>query len=95
MNLFGSKDVNSTPVNQAKVSSPIKTQNKEEETINLVSQDSGVRPVQLDDFFEFLDSKTVQKIIETPVESKARITSDVAQIEYETDGAKAILNSLG
>lgn len=94
MNLFGSKDAKTNPINQLKnVSSPI--QPNEVENINLVSESSGVKPVELDDFFEFLDSKTIQKIIETPAEARARITQDVAQMEYETDGARAILNSLG
>ena len=95
MNLFGPEDVNVKKVNNTtNVSKPIKPAN-EEEILNLVSESSGVKPVELDDFFEFLDSKTVQKIMETPRESKARIVQDVAQMEYETDGARAILNSLG
>ena len=95
MNLFGPEDVNVKRVNNSmNVSKPIKPVN-EEETLNFISEQSGVKPVELDDFFEFLDSKTVQKIMETPSESKARIVQDVAQMEYETDGARAILNSLG
>lgn len=95
MNLFGPEDVNVKRVNNPmNVSKPIKPAN-EEETLNFISEQSGVKPVELDDFFEFLDSKTVQKIMETPSESKARIVQDVAQMEYETDGARAILNSLG
>ena len=95
MNLFGPEDVNVKKVNNTtNVSKPIKPAN-EEVILNLVSESSGVKPVELDDFFEFLDSKTVQKIMETPSESKARIVQDVAQMEYETDGARAILNSLG
>lgn len=95
MNLFGPKDVDGKMVSQPKnVSMPIKSVSAEE-TINLVSEPSGVKPVELDDFFEFLDSKTVQKIMDTPKESRARILQDVAQMEYETQGAKAILDSLG
>lgn len=96
MNLFGSGDVNQGQVNKTNnvnMSSPIK--NNEEINLNLSQQDSGVKPIKLDDFFKFLDSKTVQKIMETPAESKQRIINDVAQREYETDGARAILNSLG
>lgn len=93
MKLFGSKDAKTNPINQLKnVSSPI--QPNDVEDINFVSESSGVKPVELDDFFEFLDQKTVQKIMETPAEARARITQDVAQMEYETDGARAILNSL-
>lgn len=98
MNLFGPDELNDKRIiNQgikANASSPLKN-NSEDLPINLKAEESGVNPVQLDDFFEFLDKKTVQKILETPAESKARITQDVAQMEYETDGARAILNSLG
>ena len=96
MNLFGSGEVNQGQVNKiskVNVSSPI--QNSEEINLNFVQSESGVKPVQLDDFFELLDPKTVQKIMETSPESKQRIINDVAQREYETDGARAILNSLG
>ena len=96
MNLFGSGEVNQGQVNKiskVNVSSPI--QNSEEVNLNFVQSESGVKPVQLDDFFELLDTKTVQKIMETSPESKQRIINDVAQREYETDGARAILNSLG
>ena len=96
MNLFGSGEVNQGQVNKiskVNVSSPI--QNSEEINLNFVQSESGVKSVQLDDFFELLDTKTVQKIMETSQESKQRIINDVAQREYETDGARAILNSLG
>ncbi len=96
MNLFGSGEVNQGQVNKiskVNVSSPI--QNSEEVNLNFAQSESGVKPVQLDDFFELLDTKTVQKIMETSQESKQRIINDVAQREYETDGARAILNSLG
>ncbi len=87
MKLFGSKDAKTNPINQL--------QPNDVEDINFVSESSRVKPVVLGDFFEFLDQKTVQKIMETPAEARARITQDVAQMEYETDGARAILNSLG
>lgn len=93
MNLFGSNDVKTNPLNQVKnVTAPI--QSNEAEKNNLVTESSGVKPVELDDFFEFLDSKTIQKIKDTPVEARDRITQEVAQMEYETDGARAILNSI-
>ena len=83
-------------INSAKnVSSPMKSARSESEMIIMAAKESGVKPIELDDFFEFLDSKTIQKIKETSLESKARITGDIAQIEYETDGARSILNSLG
>ena len=92
MNLFGPDDaIKSNKVNQSNktnMSSPLKN-DADGLHVNMQSVESGVKPVQLDDFFEFLDEKTVQNIMET------RITQDVAQMEYETDGARAILNSLG
>ena len=66
MNLFGSGEVNQGQVNKiskVNVSSPI--QNSEEINLNFVQSESGVKSVQLDDFFELLDTKTVQKIMET------------------------------
>ncbi len=96
MNLFGSGEVNKDQINKinnVNVSSPI--QKNEEVNIAFPAEESGFKSVQLDDFFELLDSKTVQKIMETSQESKQRIINDVAQREYETDGARAILNSLG
>lgn len=73
-----------------RVTSPIKSN----DMINMQETESGIKPVELDDFFEFLDTKTVQKIKETSADSKSRIMNDIAQIEYETNGAKAILDSL-
>ncbi|MGN1153296.1 MAG: hypothetical protein ACI4S3_04650 [Candidatus Gastranaerophilaceae bacterium] len=95
MNPYNSNDVKNVSLNKINnVTSPIKSTNNEDIVINMPS-DSGVKSIELDDFFEFLDSKTVQKIMETPTDSKSRIMRDVAQMEYETDGAQAILNSLG
>ena len=95
MNPYNSSDVKNVSLNKINnVTSPIKSTNNEDAVINMQS-DSGVKSIELDDFFEFLDSKTVQKILETSADSKARITRDVAKMEYETDGAQAILNSLG
>ena len=95
MNPYNSSDIKNVSLNKINnVTSPIKSTNNEDPVINMQS-DSGVKSIELDDFFEFLDSKTVQKIMETPTDSKSRIMRDVAQMEYETDGAQAILNSLG
>ena len=50
-------------INSAKnVSSPMKSVRSESEMIIMAAQESGVKPIELDDFFEFLDSKTIQKI---------------------------------
>lgn len=50
--------------------------------------------IELNDFFEFLDSKVVEKIKQTSKEDIERITNDVNQYEYEMDGASNILKSL-
>ena len=66
MNRFESKKVDGLSVNHINnISSPIDKAKPEKELLNMVSQESGVKPVELDDFFEFLDTKTVQKIMET------------------------------
>lgn len=94
-----SKEIGCNSVNNSSiknVSSPMK---RDEEIINSVFEssksNSGVVDVAINDFFPFLDSKTVKKIKETPVESRKRISADVSQIEYDAAGAKAILDSLG
>ena len=51
--------------------------------------------IELDDFFEFLDPKVVEKIMKTPEESRSRIVRDISSYEYDINGAKNILNSLG
>ena len=51
--------------------------------------------IELDDFFEFLDPKVVEKIMQTPAESRSRIVQDVQNYEYDINGAQNILNSLG
>ena len=51
--------------------------------------------IELDDFFEFLDPKVVEKIMQTSAESRSRIVQDVQSYEYDINGAQNILNSLG
>lgn len=95
MKISDSKNINISKIDEMNFSSPIK-QNKED--INKSIFNSTMQPtksVQLDDFFGLLDEKTVKKIIDTPADSKTRIIQDIANIEYEIDGAKSILNSLG
>lgn len=62
-----------------------------EKNINMTSP---IKSVQLNDFFEFLDAKTVEKIKATPQETLDRISKDVINMESDIEGAKAILNSL-
>ena len=50
--------------------------------------------IELNDFFEFLDPKVVEKIKQTPKNELSRITNDVNQYEYDFNGAKNILNYL-
>lgn len=50
--------------------------------------------IELDDFFELLDSKIVEKIKNTSIESKNRISNNVHQYEYDIDGAKNIISFL-
>ena len=50
--------------------------------------------IELDDFFSYLDPKVVEKIKQTPIDSKTRISNDIHQYEYDIDGAKNILDSL-
>lgn len=51
--------------------------------------------IELDDFYAYLDPKVVAKIKETSEADKARISNNVQQYEYDIDGAKNILESLG
>lgn len=51
--------------------------------------------VELDDFFEYLDPKVVEKIVQMPEKTRARIVKDVQQYEYDINGAENIFNSLG
>jgi len=99
MDSFNSNEVSSNKVNQAKmqnVSSPMKQNEKDINSVFEASKvESGVKPVQIEDFFSFLDDKTVKKIKETPSDSLDRINNDVTQMEYDAEGAKSILNSLG
>ena len=60
-----------------------------------ISQDRMTKPsIELDDFFSYLDPKVVEKIKETPSDSKERISNDIRQYEYDLDGAINILKSI-
>jgi len=77
----------------AKVSSPMKKADEADKLIKKV-EDLGLNLVELNDFYRFLDEKTILKIKQTTAESIERISKDVAQIEYEIDGAQAIMEML-
>ena len=66
MNPYNSNDVKNVSLNKINnVTSPIKSTNNEDIVINMQSG-SGVKSIELDDFFEFLDSKTVQSYGKKP-----------------------------
>lgn len=87
MELFNDKN------SMAKVSSPMKKADEADKLIKKV-EDLGLNLVELNDFYRFLDEKTILKIKQTTAESIERISKDVAQIEYEIDGAQAIMEML-
>lgn len=87
MELFNDKN------SMAKVSSPMKKADEADKLIKKV-EDLGLNLVELNDFYRFLDEKTILKIKQTTAESIERISKDVAQIEYEIDGAQAIIEML-
>ncbi|MCD8377980.1 MAG: hypothetical protein LUB59_04235 [Candidatus Gastranaerophilales bacterium] len=95
----------SSGINKAN-SSEINTQNSQisskkigdlEKTKKPTLQKNGAtKPtIELDDFFAYLDPKVVEKIMQTPEESRARIVKDVHQYEFDINGAQNILDSLG
>ena len=95
MILLATQDVDGLSQKQSlNISSPIKSTKSENEILSMASQESGAMSVELDDFFQFLDTKTVKKILDTSEESKSRIVKDIEQIEYDAEGARAILNSI-
>ena len=87
MELFNDKN------SMAKVSSPMKKADEADKLIKKV-EDLGLNLVELNDFYRFLDEKTILKIKQTTAESIERISKDVEQIEYEIDGAQAIMEML-
>lgn len=50
--------------------------------------------IELEDFFQYLDSKVVEKIKNTTITEKERIESNINQYEYDLNGAKNILDYL-
>lgn len=65
------------------------------ESNNIENKNMTKPTIELDDFFEFLDPKVVAKIMQTSDESRSRIVKDIHSYEYDINGAKNILDSLG
>lgn len=61
---------------------------------NLAKSGMSKPNIELNDFFEYLDSKVVEKIKQTSKEDIERISNDVNQYEYELNGVSNILKSL-
>ena len=61
---------------------------------NLAKSGVSKPTIELNDFFEYLDSKVVEKIKQTSKEDIERISNDVNQYEYELNGVSNILKSL-
>jgi len=97
MNPFGVNKVNSSEIDTVKSQVSSRQAKAENAELNQSIAKNGVtKPViELDDFFAYLDPKVVEKIMQTPEESRARIVKDVHQYEYDVNGAQNILDSLG
>ena len=69
---------------------------KKSDKLQQIGKDGITKPtIELDDFFAYLDPKVVEKILQTPENSRARIVKDVQQYEYDVNGAKNIFDALG
>ena len=88
-------------INGMKMNSNISFQQNDSAQINKndvdkIANKNVTKPtIELDDFFEFLDPKVVEKIMQTSEESRSRIVKDIHSYEYDINGAQNILNSLG
>ena len=86
MNPFGVNKVNSSEIDTL----------KSQVSAGKQSNNGVTKPnIELDDFFNYLDPKVVDKIMSTPEESRSRIVKDIHQYEFDINGAQNILNSLG
>ena len=97
MNPFGVNKVNGSEIDTVKSQVSNKQPQPEKAETQKVSGNSGMtKPtIELDDFFAYLDPKVVEKIMQTPEESRSRIVKDVHQYEFDMNGAQNILDSLG
>ena len=99
MNPFGINKMNSSEIDNTIKPQTSKDDVKQSENIEkkeLISKKGVTKPtIELDDFFAYLDPKVVEKIMQTPEESRSRIVKDMNQYEFDMNGAINILNSLG
>lgn len=98
MNPFGLNKLNSSDIDTIKSQTSKDNAKKLEnfEKADVIAKSGVTKPtIELDDFFAYLDPKVVEKIMQTPEESRSRIVRDVHQYEFDIDGAKNILDSLG
>ena len=69
--------------------------NRTNEGVKMNRNSNVTRPViELDDFYDLLDPKVVEKIKQTSLEERKRITESVSEYEYDIAGAKEILKSI-
>lgn len=98
MNPFNVNKVNSSDIDTIKsgMSSDKEIKPEKAEKSQQINKSGVTKPtIELDDFFAYLDPKVVEKIMQTPEESRSRIVKDVHQYEFEINGAQNILDSLG
>ncbi len=98
MNPFEVNKINNSDIEslKAQVSTSKDLRSEKSEKTNSVSKSGVTKPhIELDDFFEYLDPKVVEKIMQTPEEYRSRIIKDVNQYEFDINGAQNILDSLG
>ena len=99
MNPFGINKMNCSEIDNTIKPQTSKDDVKQSENIEkkeLISKKGVTKPtIELDDFFAYLDPKVVEKIMQTPEESRSRIVKDMNQYEFDMNGAINILNSLG
>ena len=98
MNPFGVNKVNSSEIDTLKsqVSAGKQSNIENVEKKQALGKNGVTKPnIELDDFFNYLDPKVVDKIMSTPEGSRSRIVKDIHQYEFDINGAQNILNSLG
>lgn len=98
MNPFGLNKLNSSDIDTIKSQTSKDNAKKLEnlEKADVIAKSGVTKPtIELDDFFAYLDPKVVEKIMQTPEESRSRIVKDMNQYEFDMNGAINILNSLG
>ncbi|MCM1265643.1 MAG: hypothetical protein NC200_05530 [Candidatus Gastranaerophilales bacterium] len=98
MNPFDINKIDSSDIDTLKsqVSTGKRLRAENAEKKQSISKSGVTKPtIELDDFFAYLDPKVVEKIMETPEESRTRIVQEIHQYEFDINGAQNILDSLG